>query len=81
LIVRQLAPGPTGLPIEIYCFSNDQDWTRYEGIQADIFDHILAMVPELGLQLYQQPAGVDFERLDPGRATHGAGARGADEHE
>jgi len=70
LIVRQLQPGPHGLPIEIYCFSNDQEWARYEGIQADLFDHILAMVPEFGLQLYQQPAGVDFERL-PRPATAG----------
>jgi miniconductance mechanosensitive channel len=72
LIVRQLQPGPTGLPIEIYCFSSDQDWVRYEGIQADIFDHILAMVPEFGLQLYQQPAGIDFERLErPERVATG----------
>jgi len=63
LIVRQLQPGPTGLPIEIYCFSKEQDWTRYEGIQSDILDHILALLPEFGLTAYQQPAGVDFERL------------------
>jgi miniconductance mechanosensitive channel len=63
LIVRQLAPRPTGLPIEIYCFSNDQAWDRYEGIQADIFDHILAIVPEFGLRIFQAPAGADFDRL------------------
>jgi miniconductance mechanosensitive channel len=63
LIVRQLAPGPTGLPIEIYCFSNDQAWDRYESIQADIFDHILAIVPEFGLRIFQAPAGTDFDRL------------------
>lgn len=63
LIVRQLQPGPDGLPIEIYCFSNDQDWTRYEALQSDIFDHILAMVDEFGLKVYQQPAGSDFERV------------------
>jgi len=63
LLVRQLQPGPQGLPIEIYCFSNDQDWVRYEGIQSDIFDHILAVVPEFGLRLYQEPAGADFDRL------------------
>ncbi len=63
LIVRQLAPSASGLPIEIYCFSNDQDWTRYEGIQSDIFDHIFAMVPEFGLRLFQDPTGADFTRL------------------
>lgn len=63
LLVRQLQPGPTGLPIEIYCFSNDQDWARYEGIQADIFDHILAMVPEFGLRVFQEPAGADLDRV------------------
>ena len=63
LIVRQLAPSASGLPIEIYCFSNDQDWTRYEGIQSDIFDHIFAMVPEFGLRLFQDPTGADFSQL------------------
>ena len=66
LIVRQLQPGPTGLPIEIYCFSNDQDWGRYEALQADLFDHILAMVPEFGLKVYQRPAGADFDRVSSG---------------
>jgi len=59
-IVRQLAATASGLPVEIYCFSNDQDWTRYEGIQSDIFDHIFAMVPEFGLRLFQDPTGADF---------------------
>jgi len=65
LIVRQLAPGPTGLPIEIYCFTNDVAWERYEGIQADIFDHILAILPDFGLRIFQVPGGVDLERLAP----------------
>jgi miniconductance mechanosensitive channel len=63
LIVRQLEPGTMGLPIEIYCFSNDINWNNYEGIQADIFDHICAIVPEFGLRLYQQPAGSDLQLL------------------
>ncbi len=63
LLVRQLAPGEAGLPIEIYCFSNDQDWGRYEAIQADIFDHLLAIVPEFGLRLHQSPTGQDLERV------------------
>ena len=66
LIVRQLQPGPTGLPIEIYCFSNDIDWANYENIQSDIFDHICAIMPEFGLRLYQQPAGADFTHLNLG---------------
>jgi miniconductance mechanosensitive channel len=69
LMVRQLSPGPTGLPIEIYCFSNDQDWGRYEGIQADIFDHIIAMVPEFELRLFQEPTGADFGSLATGQGT------------
>jgi len=64
LIVRQLQPGPEGLPIEIYCFSNDTNWVNYEAIQADIFDHIFAIVPEFGLRLFQQPAGSDFAQLN-----------------
>jgi len=46
LIVRQLAPGPEGLPIEIYCFTNTTEWAVYEDIQSDIFDHLMAVVPE-----------------------------------
>ncbi len=63
LIVRQLEPGAEGLPIEIYAFSNDTDWAAYEGIQADIFDHICAIAPEFGLRLYQKPAGADLASL------------------
>ena len=63
LIVRQLAPGPEGLPLEIYCFTNTTDWSAYEGIQSDIFDHLLAIVPEFGLRLFQKPAGSDLENL------------------
>jgi miniconductance mechanosensitive channel len=63
LIVRQLAPGPEGLPLEIYCFTNTTEWAAYEGIQSDLFDHLLAIVPEFGLRLYQKPAGSDLENL------------------
>ena len=63
LIVRQLQPGTEGLPIEIYCFSNDTDWAAYEGIQDDIFDHVFAIAPEFGLRLYQRPAGADLAGL------------------
>jgi miniconductance mechanosensitive channel len=63
LIVRQLAPGPEGLPLEIYCFTNTTEWAVYEDIQSDIFDHLLAIVPEFGLRLYQKPAGSDLANL------------------
>jgi miniconductance mechanosensitive channel len=60
LMVRQLDPSPSGLPLQIYVFSNEIDWVSYEGIQADIFDHIMAIVPEFGLRLFQNPSGTDF---------------------
>ncbi len=62
-LVRQLPPGPTGLPIEIYVFSNDTVWGHYEAIQADIFDHILAVVPQFGLKVFQNPTGEDFGKI------------------
>jgi miniconductance mechanosensitive channel len=62
-LVRQLQPGPQGLPIEIYVFSTDQRWAYYESIQADIFDHILAIIPEFGLNVYQEPSGWDMHAL------------------
>ena len=61
-LVRQLAPTSHGLPIEIYVFSNDVNWIPYEGIQSDIFDHLLAIIPEFGLRVFQEPAGSDFGR-------------------
>jgi len=63
LIVRQLSPGPEGLPLEIYCFTNTTVWEDYEDIQSDIFDHLLAIVPEFGLRLFQKPAGSDLANL------------------
>jgi miniconductance mechanosensitive channel len=63
LIVRQLSPGPEGIPLEIYCFTNTTEWAVYEDIQSDIFDHLLAIVPEFGLRLFQKPAGSDLENL------------------
>ena len=62
-LVRQLEPTATGLPIQIYVFTNDTDWVRYEGIQADIFDHLLAVIPEFGLKIFQSPTGKDFGKL------------------
>jgi miniconductance mechanosensitive channel len=66
LLVRQLAPSPQGLPIEVYCFTNDTAWANYEGIQGDIFDHLIAVLPEFGLEVFQEPAGTDFARLAGG---------------
>ena len=63
LIIRQLAPGPEGLPLEIYCFTNTTEWAVYEDIQSDIFDHLLAVMPEFGLRLFQKPAGSDLVNL------------------
>jgi miniconductance mechanosensitive channel len=63
LLVRQLQPGSEGLPIEIYAFSNDTAWAAYEEIQADIFDHILAIAPEFGLRAFQRPSGDDLARV------------------
>ena len=68
IMVRQLAPGPEGLPLEIYCFTNTVAWTEYEGIQSDIFDHILSILPEFGLRVFQSPAGTDFQALPAGGA-------------
>ncbi len=63
LLVRQLAPTEFGLPIEIYVFSKDKNWINYEAIQADIFDHLLAVVPEFDLRVFQSPSGADFKGL------------------
>jgi len=60
LMVRHLSPGPQGIPIEVYCFTATTVWAEYEAIQADIFDHLMAIVPEFGLRLFQQPAGTEF---------------------
>ena len=54
LMTRQLAPTPMGLPLEIYAFANDIRWENYEGIQSDIFDHLIAAMPEFGLKMYQR---------------------------
>ena len=62
-LVRQLAPTEHGLPIEMYLFSTDQDWANYEAIQADIFDHILAVLPLFDLRPFQAPTGSDLRAL------------------
>jgi len=62
-LIRQLSPSENGLPIEIYVFCKDTNWTAYEAIQADIFDHILAVVPEFNLRVFQEPSGSDFQKI------------------
>lgn len=62
-LVRQLQPTEHGLPLEIYVFTNDTRWAVYEGVQADIFDHLLAIIPQFGLRVYQQPSGQDIRSL------------------
>jgi miniconductance mechanosensitive channel len=54
LLVRQQQPESTGLPLEIYCFTRDIRWGVYENIQSDIFDHLLAILPEFGLRVFQE---------------------------
>ncbi len=61
-LVRHLQPTEKGLPIEIYVFSKDTAWANYEAIQADIFDHILAVIPEFELRVFQSPSGSDISR-------------------
>lgn len=68
LLVRQLDPGPTGIPMEIYVFSKDIRWANYESIQSDIFDHLLAALPEFRLRVFQNPTGADFEALAGARS-------------
>ncbi|MEK3761551.1 mechanosensitive ion channel domain-containing protein [Paenibacillus sp. FSL P4-0338] len=63
LIVRQLEAGDSGLPLEIYAFSNETTWGVYESVQSDIFDHIFAIIPLFGLRVFQNPTGQDIVNL------------------
>lgn len=73
-LIRQLPPTENGLPIEIYVFSKDKVWANYEAIQADIFDHVLAVIPQFDLRVYQNPTGADFHVLNRSPQNHQAGA-------
>ena len=70
-LVRHLQPTEKGIPIEIYVFSNDQAWANYEAIQADIFDHIMAVIPEFGLRVFQNPTGEDWRSLVSAKMVRG----------
>ena len=63
VMVRHLQPTERGLPIQVYCFSKEYSWKQYEQVQADIFDHIFAVVPEFDLRVFQSPSGDDFKSL------------------
>jgi len=62
-MVRQLDPTDKGIPLELYCFTNTTDWAAYEAIQADIFDHLTAIIPEFGLRIHQSPTGSDLKAI------------------
>ena len=59
LMVRQLAPSPTGLPLEIYAFTKTVEWGEYEAIQAEIIDHLLGAMPQFDLRVFQERSGAD----------------------
>lgn len=62
-MVRHRQPTDSGIPLEVYCFSKEKAWVLYEGVQSDIFDHILAVVPEFELKIFQSPSGDDFQKF------------------
>lgn len=59
-MVRQLQPTPTGIPLEIYCFSTEKQWVIYERVQADIFDHLFAILPLFKLKVFQYPTNMEW---------------------
>lgn len=63
LLVRQLQPTAQGMPIELYFFSADTMWVNYEALQAEVFDHVLAIVHKFGLRVFQSPTGLDLQNL------------------
>jgi miniconductance mechanosensitive channel len=71
IMVRQMAPGENGLPLEIYVFTNTTEWLVYEGIQSDIFDHIFAVIAEFDLRIFQNPTGQDFGAISRHSLTTG----------
>jgi miniconductance mechanosensitive channel len=73
LLVRQLDLGRSGIPIEVYAFTNTVDWAAYEGIQSDIFDHLLAVLPAFDLGVFQDVSGRDLAGLRKGDTAPAAG--------
>jgi miniconductance mechanosensitive channel len=66
LIVRHMNPTPQGLPLEVYCFVDIVEWAPFEAIQSDIFDHLLSILPEFDLRIFQQPSGTDMQHWSGG---------------
>ena len=63
-MIRQLQPTSEGLPLEIYCFTTVKDWIPYEDIQTSIFNHLIGVLPEFSLRLYQKPAELIYKDAD-----------------
>ena len=63
IMVRQMQPTPEGLPLEFYCFTQTTEWLAYEGIQNEVFNHFIAVLPRFGLRVYQHPSGNDLARF------------------
>jgi len=74
ILIRQMEPGPQGVGIQVYAFTNDTRWVNYEAIQSDIFDHMMAMVPEFDLRIYQAPAGHDVAAIGASLQSAGVAA-------
>lgn len=64
LMVRQLQPTDRGIPMELYFFSANTDWSATEDLQSDVFDHLLAIIPEFGLRVFQSPTGADLQGVE-----------------
>ncbi len=64
MIVRQLQPTAQGMPIELYFFSANTAWVKYEALQAEVFDHVLATLHRFGLKVFQSPTGLDLQKLN-----------------
>ena len=62
-MVRQLQPGPYGVPLEVYCFTKETQWIGHEAVQSDMFDHFFAVLPQFYLRVYQQPSGWDLKEM------------------
>ena len=69
-LIRQLAPSDNGLPLQIYVFTTDNEWIEYEKIQSDVFDHVLAVVSEFDLKLFQKPTGYDVSNMNSGNTNN-----------
>lgn len=67
-MVRQMEPTTEGIPVEIYCFTTTTEWPVYESIQSEVFDYLIASIPQFGLKLFQRPSGMDLNLTNPNKA-------------